>query len=287
VRRVVLLALVGPLLAGCTGPEPPSTLEQAHQDALGYLAALPPGSLAAYLVETAAAAGLEPAVWPPRSPALGHVVLPPDGTPYAQSLRPAFALTFEPGIPQAEAIRARVLSGFDGTQFGEPGLLNDDLFALWTLARLGDADRPEAQAAVDHLLTHQDLGWSWSATGEPDTDTTAMVLSALHAAGALDRADRSGAVNFFTMAGQAGDGYGTRPGADGNCNSTVWVLRAQGVLGVSWVDHSAWEYLLALQGPDGGFAYTPGGSSNAFCTAEAATVLGLARSGAVLAPRAA
>ena len=81
---------------------------------------------------------------------------------------------------------ARVAELFDGTQIGEPGLLNDDIFGVLALHQAG-APPELLRKIVDYLRTKQlpDGGWSWNASpGAPaDTDMTGSVVAAFCAAG--------------------------------------------------------------------------------------------------------
>ena len=54
---------------------------------------------------------------------------------------------------------------FDGTQIGEPGLLNDDIFGVLALHQAG-APPELLRRLVDYLRTKQlpDGGWSWNAS---------------------------------------------------------------------------------------------------------------------------
>src|SRR5262249_172280 len=75
----------------------------------------------------------------------------------------------------------RVAELFDGTQIGEPGLLNDDIFGVLALHQAG-APQPILAELVDHLRTqqHADGGWSWNASpsAPSDVDMTGSVLAA-------------------------------------------------------------------------------------------------------------
>ena len=81
---------------------------------------------------------------------------------------------------------ARVAELFDGTQIGEEGLLNDDIFGVLALHEAG-APQSLLRQEVDYLRTKQlpDGGWSWnsSPTAVADTDMTGSVVAAFCAAG--------------------------------------------------------------------------------------------------------
>lgn len=85
---------------------------------------------------------------------------------------------------------ARILQGFDGTQFGHRFLLNDDYFALLAL-RAARYNGPEIAQARQWILLNQHPagGWSWTVPDPdnafsafalaPDTDDTAAAIQAL------------------------------------------------------------------------------------------------------------
>lgn len=300
-RRMRLLAIAvvaAALLAGCQQGKAPEAAD-GQQDlrgdldaAMAYLAGLRdgggrwPAGQVPYIVEAAATAGLDVQTWPGPVPVAHQVAWPPDEASFLAALRPLHAevLAAQDDATRLARVRDRVLAGFDGAQFGEPALLNDDAFALIVLAA-AKGNVSEVGPAIQNLLesTSPRGGWSWAMGGEPETDMTGMVLQALAVAGAMDDIDTQATLGFLDATRTADGGYGLQSGGDANCDSTVWGIRARGLLGAS-ADASSWGFLLSLQRGDGGFAYTLEGPSNALCTAEAATLLGLALHGQVPLP---
>jgi hypothetical protein len=67
---------------------------------------------------------------------------------------------------------ARIAELFDGTQIGEPGLLNDDIFGVLALHQAG-APQALLRKLADHLRTKQlpDGGWTWNTAPEAIADT--------------------------------------------------------------------------------------------------------------------
>jgi len=272
-RAVLAMAAVGVLLAGAW-PQPAGAVLEARDAGLAYLAALPPGTLAPYVLEAAVAAGKDPSAWPPGHPALSAVHLPGNGTAYLAFLRPAYALSRVPGVPQRDAIYNGVVHGWDGRQFGDPALLDDDTFALLTLAAVvPDWGLEPWHSMPDSLLANQSAagGWSWAVNGTPDTDSTGIAVAALAASrpGQPLPADVGA---FLATVHNADGGFGGLPGQVSNCDSTVWGMRAAALAGAD--DRGALGFLLSLRRGDGGFAYLPSeAGSNALCTAEATILL--------------
>lgn len=284
---VAVLALVLVAVLVPVAQAKPSALKEAHERGLEFLAAQGgsgpyPAGLAPYAVEAAHAAGLDPAAWPdPSRAALDSVEVPPPEEPFLRLVRPAYALALAGRLHDwhGEDIEGRLRAGFDGAQFGDPGLLNDDLFAGFALSADGNTvhDDEALGAAAEFLVSNQneDGGWGYAVDGASAVDTTAMAVLFLQrsqatADGTLyDVAMR--AVEFVLSAQDpATGGFAETPGGEPNCDSTAWALRIY--LDGRGLD--AWDYLLGLQGDDGGFAYKARQASNALCTVEAVTLLG-------------
>lgn len=226
-----------------------------------------PAELVPYVVEAALATGKDPSTWPSPVPMVEQMQWPADNATYIAALRPlhAWALLPEHGGRGAD-IERRLLAGYDGRQFGNPALLNDDAFALLTLAAL---DPMEASDRAASLAENQTAGggWSWAPGSEPETDMTGIVLTALADARA-GGFDASRARSFLDGTHVPGGGHALRTGGSANCDSTVWALRGGRALGVpAPADDGA--FLASLQRRDGGLAYLAGGAANALCTVEA------------------
>jgi hypothetical protein len=167
---------------------------------------------------------------------------------------------------------ARLAELFDGTQIGETGLLNDDIFAVLALHQAG-APQAMLREIVDHLRTKQlaDGGWTWNTSpGAPaDTDMTGSVVAAFCAAGVgpgdpdLDQA----LALLHTLQDPATGGFIAPPESFGigvNTDTTSWV--ASGLIqcgidpqGPEWTTDQGktpLDYLVSLQRPDGHFDWT-------------------------------
>lgn len=274
----------------------PSHIETAGLQAWDHLLSLRDDGgrwsegLVPYLVEAAVAGGRDPRSWPPELPLVQQLGWPADNGSYIGSLRSlyAFALANE----RAEEVEGRILEGFDGRQFGDPALLNDDAFALLALHATADRDDPRWSGWTASLASNQsdDGGWSWGVGGPGETDMTGIVLDAIGQEAQAGPADSERAAVFFATTRAPDGGHALMPGDDaGNCDSTVWALRGlarvEGGDGASDAERrAAWDFLLALQRDDGGFAYQPDGPANALCTAEVAALIGDAVHGRVPGP---
>lgn len=286
-------------LAGCLdlreGEDGAAGFQRRLDAAMGHLASLrdEQGRWAAgqvpLVAEAAHAARLDLAAWPEPVPVARQVAWPGEDVGYLAALRPlhAEALVAAAAGDRARLVQVqdRVLAGFDGRQFGEPGLLNDDAYALLVLGAAQATWTSDIEVAVDSLLASQsaDGGWSWAVGGDGEVDMTGMVLAGIAEAGAIHRVPADRVLAFLAAARVDGGGYALAPGGQANCDSTVWAVRAQGQLGLA-ADRAAWGFLLGLQGEDGGFAYLPGQEANVLCTAEAAEVLGMAVQREIQAP---
>ncbi len=276
VLAMALLALTPP---GSAWHQPEEETLSADLDAaMAYLADT--HFVPRYLLEAAHATGRNPAVWPEEQPILER--LAPDEHDentergYYRLLGMAHGLGtsgYDPRTTTDTDLVAIINGRFDGVQFGDPTLLNDDWWAILALQAAGlPADAPAIQSAATYILGHQQPDGSWShQIGLPDflPDNTAAALIALHGANRLtdDRAARG--LAYIETYRHASSGYGgDRP----NCQSTVWALQARAALDQAWPPGAA-SFLEGLQRDDGGFATSPGFRSDPWCTAEAVPLL--------------
>jgi hypothetical protein len=185
---------------------------------------------------------------------------------------------------------ARVAELFDGTQIGEPGLLNDDIFGVLALHQAG-APPELLRRLVDYLRTKQlpDGGWSWNASpGAPaDTDMTGSVVAAFCAAGVgPGDADLGRALGLLhSLQDPATGGFIAPPESFGvglNTDTTSWVLSGLIQCGID-PQGSEWttaqgktplDYLVSMQRPDGHFDWTDEYAGGAFETYSSVRPLG-------------
>lgn len=191
--------------------------------------------------------------------------------------------------PTTSNLVARLAELFDGTQIGDPGLLNDDVFGVLALHQVG-APTEMQRLLVDYLRTKQlpDGGWSWSATSPvEDTDTTGAVLGAFCAAGVdTSDADVQQALGLLhSLQDPATGGFIAPPESFGigvNTDTTSWV--ASGLIqcgidpqGPEWTTtqgKTPLDYLVSLQRPDGHFDWTEEFEGGPFETYDSVRPLG-------------
>jgi hypothetical protein len=166
---------------------------------------------------------------------------------------------------------ARLAELFDGTQIGDTGLLNDDIFGVLALHQAG-APQPLLRQSVDFLRTKQlgDGGWSWSASpgATADIDMTGSVVAAFCAAGvSVGDPDLQQALALLHASQDAATGGFMVPppfGIGVNTDTTAWVLSGLVQCGIdpqgpAWTTaqgKTGFDYLLSMQKPDGHFAWT-------------------------------
>lgn len=176
---------------------------------------------------------------------------------------------------------ARVAELFDGTQIGEPGLLNDDIFGVLALDQAG-APQPLLGEIVDYLRTRQlaDGGWSWNASpgATADIDMTGSAVAAFCAAGVgVGDPDLQQALALLHASQDPATGGFVAPppfGIGVNTDTTAWALSGLVQCGIdpqgpAWTTaqgKTAFDYLLSMQRPDGHFAWTGEYDGGAFET---------------------
>ena len=87
--------------------------------------------------------------------------------------------------PNTNLVEA-LLSFHSGSQIGDSGLVNDDIFSLLALVSAGVSESdPAAIDAKNFILSNQnsDGGWGYSTGSGSDTNTTAAAIMALRAVG--------------------------------------------------------------------------------------------------------
>jgi len=205
--------------------------------------------------------------------------------------KPILALTASGKDPRSypnEDWVAKMNSFADGTQMGDPSLVNDDIWAILALISVGvSADDPIIQRSKDFLLANQNAngGWAWNVGGDSDTNDTAAAVMALLETG-VSNSDTAiqNAISYLKLAQNDDGGFPYDPkspfgtGSDGN--SDAWILMAINKLGESvpsWTKNgkSPIDHLLSLQDADGGFWWMapPAEFNNKGPTADAVIAL--------------
>jgi prenyltransferase beta subunit len=145
-------------------------------------------------------------------------------------------------------------------------------FHIWGILGTIAMSQPVPAQAVDYLKTQiqSDGGWEWNAGFGSDTNTTALAIQALIAAGEKPTATQviSG-LNFIKSAQNPDGGFCYDPdspwGTDSDTNSTSYAVQAvlagsQDPLTGTWTvsNTNPISYLLSMQQPDGSFLFQPG-----------------------------
>ena len=138
-----------------------------------------------------------------------------------------------------------IINSFDGTQFGDPTLDNDDIFALIPLESAGYTVNDSIIAKdIAFVISKQNADGSWDET--PDMTAAAIqalkpVSSARGVSVALTKA------TTYLQNTQASDG------GFGSIYSTSWVAQAMSTLDASWTKNgiSIADYLASQQANDG------------------------------------
>jgi hypothetical protein len=162
----------------------------------------------------------------------------------------------------------------------------DSGFNAWGILGTAALSQTIPATAVDALAVQQqdNGGWEWQAGFGADTNTTALAVQALIAAGG-DPADPAitAALAFFDDAQQPDGGFVYDPATPeygSDANSTAYVVQAlvaagEDPAGERWSAAGAtpYDFLLSLQQPDGSFVWQPGTPANLVTTAQVVPAL--------------
>jgi hypothetical protein len=162
----------------------------------------------------------------------------------------------------------------------------DSGFNAWGILGTIALSQTVPSTAVAALAAQQqaDGGWEWQAGFGTDTNTTALAVQTLVAAGYPVTATEVVSGLAFLKSGQVeGGGFVYDPAAPENgadANSIAYGLMAlaatgEDAAGEAWsVDgNTAVDFLLSMQQPDGSLEWQAGTGSNLLATAQAATAL--------------
>lgn len=215
-----------------------------------------------------------------------------NGAAYAQSSaseagKLALALSAAQGCyPDDAPLPTDYFDADTGSMAPEAGPL-----ALAILGTLGleetliDAQALDESVAYLLALAQEEGGWEWFPGWEVDTNTTALAIQALRAAGVDADASEIAAAVAVLRAGQNADGgfpYDPLAGGDASsdANSTAYVIQAliaagEDVHSESWQPEgqSPVDFLLSLQLESGAFAWMPDQDANQLATQQAVPAL--------------
>lgn len=211
---------------------------------------------------------------------LAHLQSAPESqksvTTYAKYILALTAAGENPTTFGNEDYVAALKSYFNNEQFGDPALLNDDVWAILALGSIGQENSSQVESAKNYLLAwqNQDNGWGYATSADSDTNSTASAIMALLEAGlAVDSAEIVNAVAYLQASQNSDGGFPYSPispwGTDSDASSDSWVISAIYKLGYnpeSWVKngHNPIEHLITLQASDGYFQYQEGSGEDPF-----------------------
>lgn len=188
-------------------------------------------------------------------------------TEYERRAMSLMALGIDPYQGTRKNYIEAILKTFDGQQFGNPDLVNDDMFALLVLERAG------YEANVTPLLETLPFILSWQRDNGSfgSTDLTAVAIQVLSLYPQTEERDTA-----LARAKQYLADYQESSGGFGNVYSTSWVLQAIAALneeGDDWAmeaDRRTPEHFLALrQALDGGLLSLQSKEDRVWATAYA------------------
>lgn len=143
----------------------------------------------------------------------------------------------------------KIIDTFDGTQIGDTGLVNDDIFSIFPLMKAGySSGDPMIAKIISFIISKQTADGSW----ESSVDLTAAAIQALSLnTGIGGASDAISKARAYLVARQNSDG------GFGTSFSTSWVLQAIAAMnesGLSWIKNNKnpYDYLYGLQAIDGG-----------------------------------
>ncbi|MEA3375715.1 MAG: prenyltransferase/squalene oxidase repeat-containing protein [Chloroflexota bacterium] len=160
---------------------------------------------------------------------------------------------------------------------------HDTLYQAWAMLGTSALGETVPPSATQHLKEVQqpDGGWEWAARQGTDTNSTALALQALAAAGEpLTSTTVVSGLNYLDDAQNEDGGFPYSPNSPcgppvSDANSTAYVLQAlvatgQDALTGTWAitNTNPVSYLLSLQLPDGSFEWQAGTGADVFATRQ-------------------
>jgi hypothetical protein len=162
----------------------------------------------------------------------------------------------------------------------------------WAMLGMRAISQTIPSTATQHLkdIQQADGGWEWQATFGSDTNTTALAVQTLVAAGEpLTSTAIVSGLNYLEFAQNDDGGFAYDPdspwGTGSDTNSTAYAVQAllasgESPVGARWITYtggitptSPISYLLNMQLSDGSFEWQPGYGSNQLATQQAVPAL--------------
>ena len=157
----------------------------------------------------------------------------------------------------------------------------DQALSMLALAAVSDEALSDVTVAALAATVNPDGSWDYLPDGAGDSNSTALVIQALRAAGECRRAPLVQAgLTYLKSTQNADGGFGFTPDAESDANSTAYVIQAllaadQDPAGAYWsvAGKSPIDALRDLQLTDGSFEWIAGGGSNPIATRQAIPAL--------------
>lgn len=154
-----------------------------------------------------------------------------------------------------------IQANFNNNQLGSTDLLNDDFWGLLALSSVKESENVDI--IKQYILNHQntDGGWSWSITGDSDSNDTAAALMALLETGLTVSTDSiKQAIDYLKTTQNADGGFGYDVASNSDSASTAWVISALNKLDIdpsTWVigDNNPVFFLKSLEQVDGSYLW--------------------------------
>jgi len=155
-------------------------------------------------------------------------------------------------------------NNFVDNQLGSSELLNDDFWGLLALSSLHSEDN--ISSIKEFILSNQneDGCWSWSTTGESDSnDTAAAILSLLETDLTISSSEIVLALDYLHTIQNEDGGFGYDVNSESDGASTAWIISMFNKANIDindWYvgDNNPILFLQSLQLEDGSFAWLTG-----------------------------
>ena len=174
------------------------------------------------------------------------------------------------GLDRSQSI-SMIESSFRNDQFGDPTLINDDIFGTLAAANTDQGWLENHSGVFQTILSSQraDGSFGFSRHSDSDADMTAAAIWALELASDKPSAAISQASAFLASAQNNDGGFGVMPGQSSNIATSSWAMIAQVSLGQS---SSRVRDYITVQQQSGGY-WLEGSSANYLDTAYATMAL--------------
>ena len=155
-------------------------------------------------------------------------------------------------------------NNFVDNQLGSSELLNDDFWGLLALSSLHSEDN--ISSIKEFILSNQneDGGWSWSVTGQSDSnDTAAAILALLETDLTISSSEIVLALDYLHTVQNEDGGFGYDTNSESDGASTAWIISMFNKANIDindWYvgDNNPILFLQSLQLEDGSFTWLTG-----------------------------